>query len=272
MANSFLRSSPCVSSGYQYVGVRSSSSDYHGFLKSLSFSRIKSLGITRPLQTKRISPVVRATEGENNPGGFHKYRHLWVQCDVCYGLNYKPLFNSKNYICESCGYHVEMSSSDRIDLLIDPGTWVPMDEDMVSTDPLKWDFEEKKEPFQLDLSEWESEFKKVYAELEKRIHFAQSSIAPPPRDKPSCSWKAILMDLFVTNKHKIAGVGVVVRDYKGEFIASMTEQIPLTLDVHSVEAMAALKGILFAKNLGRLLIIQVEGDSFFIGEIPNAYI
>lgn len=62
-----------------------------------------------------------------------------------------------------------MSSSDRIDLLIDPGTWVPMDEDMVSTDPLKWDFEEKEEPFQLDLSEWESEFKKVYVELEKRI-------------------------------------------------------------------------------------------------------
>jgi hypothetical protein len=173
MANSSLRGSPSVSSSTFFVGLRSSSSDYDGFLKFSSplplFSRIKSSGITRQLQTKRITPVVRATEAENNPGGFHKYRHLWVQCDVCYGLNYKPLFNSKNYICESCGYHVEMSSSDRIDLLIDPGTWVPMDEDMVSTDPLKWDFEEKEEPFQLDLSEWESEFKKVYVELEKRI-------------------------------------------------------------------------------------------------------
>ncbi|KAK4718021.1 hypothetical protein R3W88_016359 [Solanum pinnatisectum] len=33
-------------------------------------------------------------------------------------------------ICEQCGYHLKMSSSDRIELLIDPGTWDPMDEDM----------------------------------------------------------------------------------------------------------------------------------------------
>nr|YP_010534543.1 acetyl-CoA carboxylase carboxyltransferase beta subunit [Rhododendron capitatum]UYA95720.1 acetyl-CoA carboxylase carboxyltransferase beta subunit [Rhododendron capitatum] len=107
-------------------------------------------------------------ESDNNPGGFHKYRHLWVQCDVCYGLNYKPLFNSKMYICECCDYHVEMNSSDRIDLLIDPDTWVPMDEDMVSL-AIEWDFEEKEEPFELDLSEWEAELKKVYIELELRI-------------------------------------------------------------------------------------------------------
>ena len=35
-------------------------------------------------------------------------------------------------ICEQCGYHLKMSSSDRIKLLIDPGTWDPVDEDMVS--------------------------------------------------------------------------------------------------------------------------------------------
>ncbi|KAF7117208.1 hypothetical protein RHSIM_RhsimPtG0003100 (chloroplast) [Rhododendron simsii] len=62
----------------------------------------------------------------------------------------------------------EDPSSDRIDLLIDPDTWVPMDEDMVSL-VIEWDFEEKKEPFKLDLSEWEAELKKVYIELELRI-------------------------------------------------------------------------------------------------------
>ncbi|KAG5512819.1 hypothetical protein RHGRI_038787 [Rhododendron griersonianum] len=61
-----------------------------------------------------------------------------------------------------------MNSSDRIDLLIDPDTWVPMDEDMVSL-AIEWDFEEKEEPFELDLSEWEAELKKVYIELELRI-------------------------------------------------------------------------------------------------------
>ncbi|KAM3326747.1 hypothetical protein P3S67_001873 [Capsicum chacoense] len=46
-------------------------------------------------------------------------------------------------ICEQCGYHLKMSSSDRIELLIDPGTWDPMDEDMVSLDPIEFHSEEE---------------------------------------------------------------------------------------------------------------------------------
>ncbi|PHU00566.1 Acetyl-coenzyme A carboxylase carboxyl transferase subunit beta, chloroplastic [Capsicum chinense] len=36
-----------------------------------------------------------------------------------------------------------MSSSDRIELLVDPGTWDPMDEDMVSLDPIEFHSEEE---------------------------------------------------------------------------------------------------------------------------------
>nr|YP_009942853.1 acetyl-CoA carboxylase carboxyltransferase beta [Pseudowintera colorata]QOD40360.1 acetyl-CoA carboxylase carboxyltransferase beta [Pseudowintera colorata] len=72
-----------------------------------------------------------------------KYRHLWVQCENCYGLNYKKFFRSKMNICEQCGYHLKMSSSDRIELSIDPGTWDPMDEDMVSIDPIEFHSEEE---------------------------------------------------------------------------------------------------------------------------------
>ncbi|XLU94643.1 hypothetical protein S245_008995, partial [Arachis hypogaea] len=59
-----------------------------------------------------------------------KYKHLWIECENCYGLNYRKFFKSKMNICEHCGYHLKMSSSDRIELSIDPGTWNPMDEDM----------------------------------------------------------------------------------------------------------------------------------------------
>nr|YP_009634742.1 acetyl-CoA carboxylase beta subunit [Nyctanthes arbor-tristis]QBS49746.1 acetyl-CoA carboxylase beta subunit [Nyctanthes arbor-tristis]WRK68867.1 acetyl-CoA carboxylase subunit [Nyctanthes arbor-tristis] len=72
-----------------------------------------------------------------------KYRHLWIQCENCYGLNYKKLLKSKTNICEQCGYHLKMSSSDRIELSIDPGTWDPMDEDMVSIDPIGFYSEEE---------------------------------------------------------------------------------------------------------------------------------
>nr|YP_010991267.1 acetyl-CoA carboxylase beta subunit [Psittacanthus schiedeanus]WOX61540.1 acetyl-CoA carboxylase beta subunit [Psittacanthus schiedeanus] len=82
-------------------------------------------------------------ESYNDPDVTQKYRHLWVQCENCYELNYKRLFKSKMNICEQCGYHLKMSSSDRIELLIDPGTWYPMDEDMVSLDPIEFHSEEK---------------------------------------------------------------------------------------------------------------------------------
>nr|YP_009546745.1 Acetyl-CoAcarboxylase carboxyl transferase beta subunit [Anigozanthos flavidus]AYP35484.1 Acetyl-CoAcarboxylase carboxyl transferase beta subunit [Anigozanthos flavidus] len=72
-----------------------------------------------------------------------KYRHLWVQCENCYGLNYKKFFRSKMHICEQCGYHLKMNSSNRIELSIDPGTWDPMDEDMVSMDPIEFYSEEE---------------------------------------------------------------------------------------------------------------------------------
>ncbi|THU42394.1 hypothetical protein C4D60_Mb00t07980 [Musa balbisiana] len=74
-----------------------------------------------------------------------KYKHLWVQCENCYGLNYKKFFKSKMNICEQCGYHLKMSSSDRIELSIDPGTWDPLDKDMISIDPI--DFRSKEEPY-----------------------------------------------------------------------------------------------------------------------------
>nr|WDD58065.1 acetyl-CoA carboxylase carboxyltransferase beta subunit [Haplothismia exannulata] len=64
------------------------------------------------------------------------FSHLWVQCEYCYGLNYKKFFKSKMYICEQCGYHLKMSSSDRIELCIDPGTWEPMYEDLLYIDPI----------------------------------------------------------------------------------------------------------------------------------------
>ncbi|MFQ6647976.1 hypothetical protein Gotur_021474, partial [Gossypium turneri] len=46
-------------------------------------------------------------------------------------------------ICEQCGYHLKMRSSDRIELSIDPGTWGLMDEDMISLDPIEFQSEEE---------------------------------------------------------------------------------------------------------------------------------
>nr|YP_010954310.1 acetyl-CoA carboxylase carboxyltransferase beta subunit [Terniopsis filiformis]WMV01782.1 acetyl-CoA carboxylase carboxyltransferase beta subunit [Terniopsis filiformis] len=73
-----------------------------------------------------------------------QYQYLWVSCDFCDGLNYRKTFMSKMYICEHCDSYVRMGSSERIDFLIDSGTWYPIDEDMVSFDPIQFD------PIELD--------------------------------------------------------------------------------------------------------------------------
>nr|YP_010934269.1 acetyl-CoA carboxylase subunit beta [Pecteilis hawkesiana]WKV24842.1 acetyl-CoA carboxylase subunit beta [Pecteilis hawkesiana] len=78
-----------------------------------------------------------------NTNNFDINTKLWVQCENCYETNYKKFFRSKMNICEHCGYHLNMNSSDRIELFIDPGTWEPMDKDMVSMDPIEIHSEEE---------------------------------------------------------------------------------------------------------------------------------
>ncbi|YP_010446863.1 acetyl-CoA carboxylase subunit beta (chloroplast) [Henckelia pumila] len=95
------------------------------------------------LRTRVKSSDLTLREGSNDLDATQKYSHLWVQCENCYGLNYKKFLKSKMNICEQCGYHLKMSSSERIELSIDPGTWDPMDEDMVSLDPIGFHSEEE---------------------------------------------------------------------------------------------------------------------------------
>nr|AMM04626.1 AccD [Monotropa hypopitys] len=92
---------------------------------------------------------------------------MWVQCESCYGINYKSLFNSKLYICEWCQSHVQMNSSDRIGFLVDSDTWAPMDEDMFSLDPIEFDYEKEAKPF--DFVKWESGVDEIIEEIHENL-------------------------------------------------------------------------------------------------------
>jgi acetyl-CoA carboxylase beta subunit len=43
-----------------------------------------------------------------------------------------------HHICFGCNYHLKMSSQERIDHLIDAGTWRPLDETLSPVDPLEF--------------------------------------------------------------------------------------------------------------------------------------
>nr|YP_009769765.1 acetyl-CoA carboxylase carboxyltransferase beta subunit [Templetonia retusa]QIT00467.1 acetyl-CoA carboxylase carboxyltransferase beta subunit [Templetonia retusa] len=142
---SYLRSQICIDSyilsdSYKYNDIY-----FYSYIcgkgRDSSESESSSIIITSTNDTN-VSDLTRK-ESSNDFDETQKYKHLWIECENCYGLNYKKFFKSKMNICEHCGYHLKMSSSDRIELSIDPGTWNSMDEDMVSLDPIEFHSEEE---------------------------------------------------------------------------------------------------------------------------------
>jgi len=139
--DSYLRSEISIDS-YISGGTHNYSDSYvYTFITNESISDSESRNYSMRTSVNSTDFNIR---GRSNDLDINKkYRHLWVQCENCYGLNYKKFFKSKLNICEQCGYHLKMSSSERIELLIDPGTWDPLDESMVSTDPIEFHSEEE---------------------------------------------------------------------------------------------------------------------------------
>jgi acetyl-CoA carboxylase carboxyl transferase subunit beta len=58
---------------------------------------------------------------------------------------YLRFLKQNKCICEECGYQVQTNSTKRIELLIDHGTWHPMDEDMITQNVLKFSDEDSYE-------------------------------------------------------------------------------------------------------------------------------
>ncbi len=63
-------------------------------------------------------------------------KSLWIKCDSCgFLMHYKNL-ELNNKVCLQCSYHFPTSSHDRINYLFDDNSWIPIDSDLSSTDPL----------------------------------------------------------------------------------------------------------------------------------------
>lgn len=63
---------------------------------------------------------------------------IWSKCPDCESPTYvKGLKNNLN-ICPQCGYHFSLTAPERIELLMDEGTFVEHDADLLSVDPLEF--------------------------------------------------------------------------------------------------------------------------------------
>lgn len=61
---------------------------------------------------------------------------LWTKCPKCGVLSYTKDLQANNMVCLECEHHLPVYSDERICQLIDVGTWQPLNEHILPTDPL----------------------------------------------------------------------------------------------------------------------------------------
>ena len=63
----------------------------------------------------------------------------WIKCDNCKEILYKEDVRNNFSVCPNCGKHFRLSSRRRIEQIIDKDTFVEIDENLHTTDPIKFD-------------------------------------------------------------------------------------------------------------------------------------
>ena len=61
---------------------------------------------------------------------------LWSKCKVCGELSYTKDLLAHASVCLKCGHHLRIDSGERIRLMVDPGSFEPLDATLSPTDPL----------------------------------------------------------------------------------------------------------------------------------------
>jgi acetyl-CoA carboxylase carboxyl transferase subunit beta len=61
---------------------------------------------------------------------------LWTKCEGCSEILYNKTIEENLKVCPKCGYHFSLGAYERVDTLIDKGTFEEYDKDMLSADPL----------------------------------------------------------------------------------------------------------------------------------------
>lgn len=68
----------------------------------------------------------------------------WIRCDKCKNIIYTEDLNSNYHVCINCGFHFNVDAKTRINQILDENSFVPMFENIETTNPLDFDnYEEK---------------------------------------------------------------------------------------------------------------------------------
>lgn len=62
----------------------------------------------------------------------------WVKCDDCKEIIYKKELERNLKVCPKCNYHFRIGAKERLKILVDEGSFVEVDKNLVSADPLNF--------------------------------------------------------------------------------------------------------------------------------------
>ena len=63
---------------------------------------------------------------------------LWMKCPVCAETVFRKAVEANLWVCPKCEHHLRVSGPVRVDQMLDPGTFEPMNEEMAPRDPLEF--------------------------------------------------------------------------------------------------------------------------------------
>ena len=81
------------------------------------------------------------TRGQIGPGagGRDFPEDLWTKCPRCNELLYTRELEDNLKVCQKCGYHLRLSSAERIEYLLDPGSFQEEGADITPLDPIEFE-------------------------------------------------------------------------------------------------------------------------------------
>ena len=90
------------------------------------------MSLSEWLKTKRKTSI----KGSFNELNLSIPEGLWIKCDQCGLLMYYKTLHKNLKVCLKCNHHFPSSSQERIQQILDCGSWIPLDYNLASTDPL----------------------------------------------------------------------------------------------------------------------------------------
>jgi len=84
------------------------------------------------------SPRTWADVAEMSRGKKAVPEGLWIQCPECARSLFRRAVENNLWVCPECEHHFRVSARQRVDQLVDPGSFEEMDADLTSVDPLSF--------------------------------------------------------------------------------------------------------------------------------------